>query len=111
KDLALGLTKIIDLEESKGKIYEFGGPDVLSIKEIYKLIMNTLNIKRLLFPMPLSLATFIAFVMQFLPRPIITYDQVKMLRQDNIVNEKKNTLESLSIKKHSAKDLIQTFIQ
>jgi len=111
KDLALGLAKILNLEESKSKIYEFGGPDVLSMKEIYKLIMNTLNIKRLLFPMPLSLATFIAFVMQFLPRPIITYDQVKLLGQDNIVNEEKNTLESLSIKKHSAKDLIQTFIQ
>ena len=80
------------------------------MKEIYKLIMDTLNIKRLLFPMPLSIAAMMGTVMQYLPSPIITYDQVKLLRQDNVVSEKKNTLESLGITKHSAKDLLQTFI-
>ena len=110
KDLAQGLCKIIELEETKGQIFEFGGPDILSMKEIYKLIMNTLNITRLLFPMPLSLAAMMGTIMQYLPSPIITYDQVKLLRQDNIVSEKKNTLESLGIEKQSAKDLLQTFI-
>ena len=110
KDLAYGLSKIIELEKTKGQIFEFGGPDILSMKEIYKLIMNTLNIKRLLFPMPLSIAAMMGTIMQYLPSPIITYDQVKLLRQDNIVSENKNTLESLGITKHSAKDLLQTFI-
>ena len=110
KDLAQGLRKIITLEETKGKTFEFGGPDILSMKEIYKLIMNTLNIKRILFPMPLSLAAMMGTAMQYLPSPIITYDQVKLLRQDNVVSEKKNTLESLGITKQSAKDILQTFI-
>ena len=110
KDLAYGLIKIIELEKTKGQIFEFGGPDILSMKEIYKLIMNTLNIKRLLFPMPLSIAAMMGTIMQYLPSPIITYDQVKLLRQDNIVSENKNTLESLGITKQSAKDLLQTFI-
>ena len=110
KDLAYGLSKIIELEKTKGQIFEFGGPDILSMKEIYKLIMNTLNIKRLLFPMPLSIAAMMGTIMQYLPSPIITYDQVKLLRQDNIVSENKNTLESLGITKQSAKDLLQTFI-
>ena len=110
KDLAQGLRKIITLEETKGQTFEFGGPDILSMKEIYKLIMNTLNVKRLLFPMPLSLAAMMGTVMQYLPSPIITYDQVKLLRQDNVVSEKKNTLESLGITKQSAKDILQTFI-
>jgi len=48
--------------------------------------------------------------MQYLPSPIITYDQVKLLRQDNVVTEKKNTLESLGITTQSAKDLLQNFI-
>ncbi len=110
KDLAYGLSKIIELEKTKGQIFEFGGPDILSMKEIYKLIMDTLNIKRLLFPMPLSIAALMGTFMQYLPSPIITYDQVKLLRQDNVVSEKKNTLESLGITKHSAKDILQTFI-
>ena len=110
KDLALGLSKIIESKESRGQIFEFGGPDILSMKEIYKLIMNALDVKRLLFSMPLSLAAVMGTVMQYLPSPIITYDQVKLLRQDNIVSEKKNTLESLGIAKQSVKDLLQTFI-
>ncbi len=110
KDLAYGLSKIIELEKTKGQIFEFGGPDILSMKEIYKLIMNTLNIKRLLFPMPLSIAAMMGTIMQYLPNPIITYDQVKLLRQDNIVSENKNTLELLGITKQSAKDLLKTFI-
>ncbi len=110
KDLAYGLSKIIKLEKTKGQIFEFGGPDILSMKEIYKLIMDTLRVKRILFPLPLFIAFKIGFAMQFLPNPIITYDQVKLLRQDNIVTEKENTLESLGIIKHSAKDLLQTFV-
>ena len=110
KDLAYGLSKIIELEKTKGQIFEFGGPDILSMKEIYKLIMDTLHVKRILLPLPLFIAFEMGFVMQFLPNPIITYDQVKLLRQDNVVSEKKNTLESLGITKHSAKDILQTFI-
>tara|TARA_Y100001970_G_C14207947_1_gene845171 strand:- start:313 stop:1221 length:909 start_codon:yes stop_codon:yes gene_type:complete len=110
KDLALGLSKIIESKESRGQIFEFGGPDILSMKEIYKLIMNALDVKRLLFSMPLSLAAVMGTVMQYLPSPIITYDQVKLLRQDNIVSEKKNTLESLGVAKQSVKDLLQTII-
>ena len=110
KDLAHGLSKIIELEKTKGQIFEFGGPDILSMKEIYKLIMDTLGVKRLLLPMPISVASTMGLFMQYLPSPIITYDQVKLLRQDNVVSEKQNTLESLGVAKHSVKDLLQTFI-
>jgi len=110
KDLVQGLCRIIELEETKGQIFEFGGPDILSMKEIYKLIMDTLGINRILLPVPLFIAYEMGFVMQFIPNPIITYDQVKLLRNDNVVSEKKNTLESLGITKQSVKDLLQTFI-
>lgn len=111
EDLSLGIKKILDLESSKGLTYEFGGPDILSMRDIYKLIMKSLNVKRLLLPMPLSVAAFMGIVMQCLPSPLITYDQVKMLRQDNVVNEKENTLESIGIKKQSPKDIVPTYIQ
>ena len=110
KDLAQGLCKIIKSEETKGKIFEFGGPDILSMKEIYKLIIDTLDVKRFLLPMPISVAATMGFFMQYLPSPIITYDQVKLLRQDNVVNESEYTLDSLDITKHSVRDILQTFI-
>ena len=47
--------------------------------------------------MPLSLAAMMGIFMQYLPSPIITYDQVKLLRQDNVVSEKQNTLESIGV--------------
>ena len=110
KDLAQGLSKIISSEETKGKIFEFGGPDIMSMKEIYRLIMDTLSVKRLLLPMPLSVAATMGFFMQYLPSPIITYDQVKLLRQDNVVSEKQNTLESIGVAKQSVRNILQNFI-
>ncbi len=64
KDLAYGLSKIIELEKTKGQIFEFGGPDILSMKEIYKLIMDTLHVKRILLPLPLFIAFEMGFIMQ-----------------------------------------------
>ncbi len=110
KDLAQGLCKVIEKDETKGQTFEFGGPDILTMKEIYKLIIDALDIKRPLIPMPLSIAATMGFFMQFLPSPIITYDQVKLLRQDNIVCEKQNTLDSLGVTKRSVKDILQSFI-
>ena len=110
KDLVQGLCKIISAEETKGKIFEFGGPDILSMKEIYKLIMDNLDVRRLLLPMPISVAATMGLFMQLLPSPIITYDQVKLLRQDNVVSEKLNTLESLGVVKQRVRDILPNFI-
>ena len=47
-----------------------------------------MNKKRLLLPLPLSLAKFTAYMFEYLPKPIITLDQLRLLKYDNIKSEK-----------------------
>ena len=84
-----------------------GGPDILNLKEMYPLILKALNIKRLIIPMPINFAKLIAIASTPLPTPIITFDQIKMLNQDNVVTKNfKNTIQSLDITPISAAESI-----
>ena len=107
RDIASVVSKIINDENIQGEIYELGGPDILNLKEIYPLILQALNIKRFIIPMPINFAKLIAIASKPLPTPIITFDQIKMLNQDNVVTKNfKNTIQSLGITPISAAESI-----
>ena len=110
KDIAAAINRLILDDKYNGKIFEFGGPEKMSLKEIYQLILNTLKIKRLIVPIPLSFANFIAFMMLPLPSPLITFDQVKLLRKDNIISKTEFNLEKLGIEPSSPRNIISSYI-
>ena len=88
------LTDIIHFTISKKvstKVIECVGPEVLSFKEILIILLNSINKKRLLIPFPLSLAMMTAKLFQLLPNPLLTVDQLKLLKYDNIVSGKYKT--------------------
>ena len=59
---------------------------------------------------PLSIANFAALVMKPLPNPLITFDQVKLLKKDNIITSDEHTLESLGIQPKSARVIVPTYL-
>ena len=67
------------------------GPEVLTFREILLKILKSINKKRLLFPLPLTLAKINAKLFQLMPKPLITLDQLKLLKYDNIVSRKYKT--------------------
>ena len=111
KDLVEGISKLLNSKNDHGKIYEFGGPDIMTMKDVYELILKTLKIKRLLIPAPTFAANFIATFAQLLPDPIITRDLVKILKFDNIVREDINTIQSLNISPQSSKVIVPTYLK
>ena len=60
------------------------GPEEITFKEILKKLLVSINKKRIFFPMPLNLAILTAKVLQLLPNPLLTEDQLKLLKYDNI---------------------------
>src|SRR5882724_1586336 len=84
-----------------GKIYELGGPEVKSFKELMQFVLATIERRRLLVPIPFALAKLQASVLQLLPKPPLTPDQVELLRSDNVVSDEAKregrTLEALGI--------------
>ena len=65
-------------------IIECVGPEELSFKEIIKKLLNSIDRKRLLIPIPISIANIIAFFFEKFPKPLITRDQLRLLKYDSI---------------------------
>ncbi|MDA9150487.1 complex I NDUFA9 subunit family protein [Candidatus Pelagibacter sp.] len=70
------------------KIIECVGPEVISFREVIERLLILINKKRLLLPMPLQLATLTAKIFQLLPNPILTEDQLRLLKYDNVLSGK-----------------------
>ena len=79
----------------KGKILEVGGEEVFTFKEILEIILNELELKRKFITIPFGISTKLASFLEFFPAPILTADQVEMLKKDNIVSKKYNFRKTL----------------
>ncbi len=87
-DVATAIADAVDGKLRGGTIYELGGPEVRTFKELMQFVLATIERKRLLVPVPFFVAKLEAMVLQFAPPPFtLTGDQVEMLRIDNVVSE------------------------
>ncbi len=74
-----------------GETIECIGPEVFTFKEIILKILKSINKKRLLFPLPLPLAKLNARLFQLMPKPLLTMDQLKLLKYDNVISKSYKT--------------------
>ena len=72
----------------ESQIVECVGPEILTFKEILNKLLNLINKKRLLVPFPLVIATLNAKIFQLFPNPLLTEDQLRLLKYDNILSGK-----------------------
>ena len=70
------------------KIIECVGPETITLKEILESLLDLMEKKRVLLPLPLFLGKLTAKVFQLLPNPLLTEDQLKLLKYDNIISGK-----------------------
>jgi uncharacterized protein YbjT (DUF2867 family) len=86
-DAAAAVLAAMEGRGRAGQIYELGGPEVRSFKELMRFVLATIERRRFLVPIPFALARMQASFLQWLPNPLLTPDQVALLRVDNIVSE------------------------
>ena len=79
------------------KVIECVGPEVLSFKEILQILLSLIDKKRFLIPFPLPIAKLSAKFFQLLPKPLLTVDQLKLLKYDNIPSGKYKTNSEIGI--------------
>ena len=88
------LTDIIYSVISKNipsKIVECVGPKIISFREIIEILLKLIDKKRILLPLPLPIANLSAKFFQLFPKPLLTQDQLRLLKFDNIVSGKYKT--------------------
>ena len=113
-DVAEAVARLIDRGEPDGRIYELGGPQVLSFRQILQFILDTIGRRRLLVPVPWAIARLQGMILGLLPKPMLTSDQVELLKSDNLVSEsarrERRTLEGLGIAPRSIEAIVPSYL-
>ncbi|MCG0997211.1 complex I NDUFA9 subunit family protein [Acetobacter persici] len=84
-DVAQVVARLVEDPSLAGREWALGGPDILTMKQIYQWVLHTTQRSRPLFEVPPALARIQAAIFERLPGHILTRDQLLMLSQDNIV--------------------------
>ncbi len=113
-DVALAIANAVEGTVETGKIFELGGPQIATFKECLQLMMEVIMRKRRLVSLPFPLARLQARFLQFLPKPMLTVDQVNLLKSDNVVSQQaldeKRTFEGLGIEPRSMEAILPTYL-
>jgi len=87
KDLARAFVVAAEGGVEGGRVYELGGPDIETYRELMQRILHDTGRSNLLLPLSPGLAKLLALPMGLLPTPLLTADQVDQLQTDNIVSD------------------------
>ncbi len=98
------------LSRQDGRTYELGGPTTYSFKELLQLILREIDRKRVLVPLPFGIASLKAMFLQILPNPILTMDQVRLLKHDNVVSATAPGLAELGITPTSVEAVVPSYL-
>jgi uncharacterized protein YbjT (DUF2867 family) len=118
-DVACAILAALDRPQSGGSIYELGGLEVASFKELMQFVLATIERRRLLVPIPFGLARPMASFLQLPSRllgtkPPLTPDQVELLLRDNVVSAEAmqagRTLAGLGIEPVAMRAVVPTYL-
>ena len=114
-DVATAIAEAVDGRTKAGAVYELGGPEVLTMREIWQIVLRVIGRERMLVPLPFIAARFQAMFLQFAPGALkLTPDQVTMLKTDNIVSEAATTagltLQGLGISPDSMEAVVPQYL-
>ncbi|MEM7650923.1 MAG: complex I NDUFA9 subunit family protein [Pseudomonadota bacterium] len=110
-DVADAAVATIDNDEAQGQVFELGGPDVVSFKEIYQKLFKYTGRTRCLVNLPFGLAKVQATFLSILPNPPLTRDQVESLKTDNVVSSGAKGLSALGVTPTAMSLILPTYLE
>ena len=110
-DVADAVIASLQDRSTEGQRYELCGPKIYSFKDIMELILKVADRRRFLAPIPFGLAGFAAWFIEKLPKPILTRDQLTLLKSDNIAHEGAQGLKDLGIEATPAEVILPTYLK
>ena len=109
-DVAKAIVKALELNNSEPRIFELGGPENYSFKELMEILLREIKKKRFLIPIPFGFAKFQSYFLQMMPNPLLTPDQVELLKHNNIVSGDHPTLKDLGISGTQIQSILPKYI-
>ena len=109
-DVAKAIVKALELNNSESKIYELGGPENYTFKELMQILLSEIKKKRFLISIPFGFAKFQSYFLQMMPNPLLTPDQVELLKHNNVVSGDYPTLKDLGITGTTIQNILPKYI-
>jgi uncharacterized protein YbjT (DUF2867 family) len=110
-DVARAIMSVMEHPETAGQTFELGGPEVMTFRQILEWLLKVLRRRRPIVNVPFGWAGTLAWVLQALPSPMLTRDQVLLLRSDNVVATGTKGLEELGIAPTPMSVVAPSFLQ
>lgn len=96
-DVAKAIVAALDEPSAFGKTYEIAGPATYTFRELMEFMLQYIDYKPKLVSVPFGLAKVMGGVLELLPHPMLTRDQVTLLQYDNVLSSKARTLKDLGV--------------
>ena len=100
-DVAEAIAAAVNGAVKPGRVYELGGPEIVTHREIVERVLRESQRSNPLLPVPRTLAKLMAAPLAILPAPLLTGDQVDLLMSDNVVSgeatREKRTLHAFGV--------------
>ncbi|WP_337268064.1 complex I NDUFA9 subunit family protein [Oryzifoliimicrobium ureilyticus] len=115
-DVAEAIARAVDGKVQPGRIYELGGPEVMTFRDCLELVLMATARKKPIVSLPFSFASLLGSVASLVPiiTPPITADQVKLLQKDNVVSKEAEaegrTLKGLGIEPTLALAVVPNYL-
>ena len=115
-DIAEAVARSVDGTIEGGRVYELGGPEVLSFRQCLELMLRVVDRKNPLVSLPFGIASLIGSVASLIPfvQPPLTSDQVTLLRADNVVSDaarsEGRTLDAMGIEPVLAEAILPSYL-
>ena len=116
-DVAKAVSACLGDDATSGGCYELGGPSVHTFHELMEMMLAEIGRKRFLVPVPFWAASAKAFFLEhlrvpfFLPKPLLTRDQVRLLKHDNVVSEDAQGFDALGIVPTTLNAVLPTYLR
>ena len=109
-DVADAVMAVLRDPATAGRTYELGGPVSYSFRQLMEIMLREIDRRRLLLPLPFGLAMLQAWFLEKLPNPMLTRDQVEMLKRDNCVAEGAAGFADLGIAPKNIEIVLPTYL-
>jgi uncharacterized protein YbjT (DUF2867 family) len=113
-DVGEAVARAVWSEEAAGRTFELGGPEVFTFHQLVDIMLEVVQRKRLLVPLPWAIADLMGRAGDLMARtglpPAITSDQVALLRSDNVVAEGAAGLQALGVSASALEPIIPTYL-
>lgn len=113
-DVAEAIARSVEGKVEGGRIYELGGPETMTFKQCMEKMLEVIERKRMLVSVPWGMARLQGSLLGLLPNPLLTRDQVEMLRTDNVVSEtaeqEGRTFAALGIKPQAMDAILPSYL-